>query len=101
VQQLLCYGLSVIRNNGWRVPVYLAVADYHGGVAPLLADCGFAPFSDRVMLVKQVAKWVRESVTAPAAVLETTSEVVPSSFAPPHAVKSGVLGAELPRGMHE
>lgn len=86
VKQLLCHGLTVIRENGWRAPVYLAVADYHGGVAPFLADYGFAPFSDRVMLVKHVAKWVRENVVAPAAVLETTSEVVPSPFAPPKSV---------------
>lgn len=45
MQQLLCFGLSYIRNNRWRTPVYLAVADYQGGLAPLLADFGFAPFS--------------------------------------------------------
>jgi hypothetical protein len=83
VQQLLCFGLSFIRNNGWRTPVYLAVADYQGGLASLLADYGFAPFSDRVKMVKHVAKWVRESAPAPAAVLEPASEIVPTSFAPP------------------
>ena len=61
MKQLLCWGLSVIRENDWRTPVYLAVADYQGGVAPLLSDYGFAPFSDRVKMVKQVAKWVRET----------------------------------------
>jgi hypothetical protein len=90
VQQLLCFGLSYIRNNGWRTPVYLAVADYGGGVAPMLADYGFAPFSDRVKMVKHVAKWVRESAAAPAAVLEPASEIVPTTFAPPN-------GAQRPR----
>lgn len=83
VQQLLCFGLSFIRNSGWRTPVYLAVADYQGGLAPLLSDYGFAPFSDRVKLVKHVAKWVRESVPTTAAVLDPASEIVPTSFAPP------------------
>jgi len=89
VRQLLCFGLSIIRDNRWRVPVYLAVTDYHGGVSSLLADYGFAPFSDRVKLVKHVAKWVRESVATPAAVLETASEIVSTSFAPPEPGKAG------------
>lgn len=83
VQQLLCFGLSFIRNNNWRTPVYLAVADYQGGLASLLADYGFAPFSDRVKMVKHVVHWVRESAPAPAAVLEGAGEIVPTSFAPP------------------
>ena len=83
VQQLLCFGLSYIRNNGWRTPVYLAVADYQGGLSSLLADYGFAPFSDRVKMVKHVVKYVRESTPALAPVLEPASEIVPTSFAPP------------------
>lgn len=82
VQQMLCFGLSIIRANNWRTPVYLAVADYHGGLSGLLGDYGFAPFSDRVQLVKQMAKWVRESTPAAATVMEPVSEVVPTSFAP-------------------
>ena len=83
VQQLLCFGLSYIRNNRWPTPVYLAVADYQGGLSSLLADYGFAPFSDRVKMVKYVVQYVRESAAAPLAVLEPTSEIVPTSFAPP------------------
>jgi hypothetical protein len=83
VQQLLCFGLSFIRNNGWRTPVYLAVADYQGGLAPLLSDYGFAPFTDRVKMVKHMAKWVRESAPAAVTVLEPASEIVPTTFAPP------------------
>jgi hypothetical protein len=83
VEQLLCVGLSVIRENRWRTPVYLTVADFQGGLSPLLADYGFAPFSDRVKMVKHVAKWVREAAPATAAVLEPTGEIVPTQFAPP------------------
>lgn len=95
VRQLLCFGLTVIRDNRWRAPVYIAVADYHGGVAALLSDYGFAPFSDRVKMVKQVVKWVRESTPAPAGVLEATSEIVPSSFAAPEQPVSHVMLSEI------
>ena len=82
VEQLLCVGLSVIRENNWRTPVYLVVADYQGGLSPLLADYGFAPFSDRVKMVKQVAKWVREAAPVTTAVLEPAGEIVPTPFVP-------------------
>jgi hypothetical protein len=87
VEQLLCVGLSVIRENNWRTPVYLAVADYQGGLSLLLADYGFAPFSDRVKMVKQVAKWVRDTAPAVVTVLEPTGEVVPTQFAPADHVR--------------
>jgi hypothetical protein len=87
VEQLLCVGLSVIRENNWRTPVYLAVADYQGGLSPLLSDYGFAPFSDRVKMVKQVAKWVREATPAAATVLEPTGEIVPTPFVPGNRVQ--------------
>lgn len=34
-------------------------------------------------MVKHVVKWVHESVSDPIPVVETASEVVPTSFAPP------------------
>jgi hypothetical protein len=88
VEQLLCVGLSVIRENNWRTPVYLAVTDYQGGLSPLLSDYGFAPFSDRVKMVKQVAKWMREATPAAATVLEPAGEIVPTQFAPADQVQS-------------
>ncbi len=87
MEQLLCIGLSVIRENNWRTPVYLAVADYQGGLSPLLSDYGFAPFSDRVKMVKHVAKWVREAMPAAATVLEPTGEIVPTPFVPGNRVQ--------------
>jgi hypothetical protein len=90
VEQLLCVGLSVIRENSWRTPVYLVVADYQGGLSPLLSDYGFAPFSDRVKMVKQVAKWVREAAPAAMTVLEPTGEIVPTQFVPDSPVQGKV-----------
>jgi len=53
----------------------------------LLSDYGFAPFSDRVKMVKQVAKWVREATPAVATVLEPTGEIVPTPFVPGNRVQ--------------
>lgn len=64
-QELLRHGLSLIRGYGARVPVYLAVADHHGALDAVLGDHGFAPFTDRVSLVKHVMRWLREPVAAP------------------------------------
>jgi hypothetical protein len=75
--------LAAIQENRWRQPIYVAVADYQSGANQLLTDFGFAPFSDRVKLVKAVVKRVRETVAIPAAAIESASEVVPTSFAPP------------------
>jgi hypothetical protein len=88
VEQLLCVGLSTIRENNWQTPVYMAVADYQGGMAPLLSDYGFAPFSDRVKMVKQVAKWVREAAPAATTVLEPAGEIEPTQFVPGSRVPS-------------
>ena len=86
VSQLFAIGLNLIAENGWATPVYTTVEDYHGGITPILGDLGFAPSSDRVRMVKYVVKWVRETATAPVGVIETTSEVVPSPYAPPDTV---------------
>lgn len=95
VRQLLCYGLTVIREHGWRAPVYVAVAEYHGGVATLLGDYGFAPFSDRVKMVKYVVKWVREALPSPAGVIDVPSEIIPTSFVAPDAGQPHEIGNTL------
>lgn len=82
--------LRVAAEKRWPVPLYVASSDFHGGLETILNEFGFAPFSDRVRMVKHVVKWVRESVSAPLPVAETTSEVVPTSFAPPSAVPKSV-----------
>lgn len=67
----------------WPTPLFFASSDFQGGVGAILDELGFAPFCDRVRMVKHVVKWVRESVSSPASVVETTSEIVPTTFAPP------------------
>lgn len=89
VRQLLAYGFSFVRRSRWQTPIYTAVADYQGGMDVLLAEMGFAPFSDRVKLVKHVVKRVREAVKTAAPAIETVNEGAPTTFAPPDTVRSG------------
>ena len=95
-RQLLYFGLTLARERGLTMPAYVAVADYHGGVTALLTDLGFVPFSDRVKMVKHVVQRVRESVTAPTAVIETIAETVPTPFAPPEGAHVRVNAARQP-----
>lgn len=93
VRQLLYFGVTVARDRYLRMPAYVAVPDYQGGIAAFLAELGFVPFSDRVKMVKQVVQRVRESVAAPAPVLETIGETVPAPFAPPEGAHARVITA--------
>jgi len=87
---LIGQALRVVAERRWPAPLYVASSDFHGAIETILNEFGFAPFSDRVRMVKHVVKWVRESVSTAVPVVETTSEVVPTSFAPPGAVPTSV-----------
>lgn len=87
---LIEQALAMVARQGWSAPLYVASSDYHGGLEVLLEAYGFAPFLDRVRMVKHVVKWARESVASSVPVVETASEVVPTSFAPPGAVASSI-----------
>ncbi|MBW7881208.1 MAG: hypothetical protein H3C34_00995 [Caldilineaceae bacterium] len=88
IEELLHFALAAVKADRWPLPVFIAVSDYHGGMNAILSELGFAPFSDRVKMVKHVVKWVRESIAAPLPKIETAGEVVPSPFASPDAAKS-------------
>ena len=78
---LVGQALRVVANRRWPAPLYVASSDFHGALETVLNEFGFAPFSDRVRMVKHVVKWVRESIATAIAGVETPSEVVPTSFA--------------------
>ena len=88
VRALLGHGLRLVADLHGPLPVYCALAEHEGGVGSLLTEFGFAPFSDRVRLVKPVVKWVRETVATPVPVMEPASEVVPTAFAAPENAAS-------------
>jgi hypothetical protein len=85
--------LHVVVKNQYSAPLYFASSDFQGGLDAILEELGFAPFHDRVRMVKHVVKWVRESASSPVPVVETTGEIVPTSFAPP---KAAIPSAAIP-----
>lgn len=82
-QQLINYALRVIHEDHIHLPIYIGVREYHGGVGPILAEHGFAPFTDRAKMVRHVVQWVRSPAPLLAPVLETVREVVPTPFVLP------------------
>ena len=66
-----------------HLPVYVGVRDYQGALGTLLADYGFAPFTDRAKLVKPVVQWARESALESAPILEPAAHVVAAPFTVP------------------
>jgi len=82
-QELVRHGLSLIHACSARVPVYVAVAGHHGALGAVLGDHGFAPFTDRVLLVKHVMRWIREPALSALPVVEAVTEMAPTTqFSP-------------------
>ena len=90
LRSLIDQALAIVATQRWPTPLYVAASDFHGGLDSVLEEAGFAPFRDRVRMVKHVVKRVRESVSSLLPVVEPTSEVVPTSFAPPSAVSAAL-----------
>jgi len=82
LHQLIGFALTEIRQQlNVRLPIYIGVRDYHGAMGSVLADYGFAPFTDRAKMTKHLLQWVKafEPVLTP--VLEAVPEVVAAPFA--------------------
>lgn len=80
IHQLIRWGLRVIRQDDIHLPIYIGVREYHGGLGAVLADYGFAPFTDRAKMVKHLVQWIRNPVPLLAPALETIREAVPTPF---------------------
>lgn len=81
LHQLVCFALTEIcQQSNARLPIYIGVRDYHGGVGSVLADYGFAPFTDRAKMAKQLLQWVKVPETVLTPVLEAVPEVVAAPF---------------------
>jgi len=83
VRALLDHALAVVREQSMRLPVYIGVCDYHGGLGSALEEYGFAPFTDRARMVRVVKQWVRETAPAYAPALAGVGEVIPTQFVIP------------------
>lgn len=77
LHQLVCFALTEIRQqHHLRLPIYVGVRDYHGGVGSVLSDYGFAPFTDRAKMTKHLLHWVKVAEPVSLPVLEAVPEVV-------------------------
>lgn len=90
-RQLITFALRSLAQPSERRPVYFAVTEYQGGIAPFLTELGFAPFTDQARVVKPIVQWVLENESGRAPQLEVTQEVVATVQSVSHRV--GRVGA--------
>jgi hypothetical protein len=89
--QLLGAGLSALTGRRKRLPVYVAVKEFQGGLAPVLADAGFAPFADHARMVRQTVQRVVGTESVRMSALEAIPEAL-TTFRPlPDATAPGSL----------
>jgi hypothetical protein len=86
VQLLLRHALAEIADAQHIHAVYIAVRIYQEGIEPILCDYGFAPFTDRARMVRNIWQWAHRPVVSWASSLEAVREAVPGSLAMPKAV---------------
>ncbi len=94
VQTLLTHALSVVRERSMRMPVYIGVSDYHGGLGSVLDEYGFAPFTDRARMVKSVRQWVRDPALAFTPAIERVGEAVPTQFVIPEEQRLATISGQ-------
>lgn len=73
-RQLLFYALKALGQLNERRPIYIPVAEHHGGVTPLLTELGFAPFTDQAKMVRPIVQWAMEVEPVRTAPLEVAHE---------------------------
>jgi len=73
---LISAGLRIARTQAVRIPVYIAVREYQGGLGPVLADFGFAPVIDHAKMVKHMVNRVVETETARNRAVAVRSEAI-------------------------
>ena len=88
IHQLIQQGVAAICEHDCNLPIYIGVDEYQGGIAPLLVEYGFAPFTDVVKAVKQTVQPVYEGGRIRMPVLETLPRV---ASAPYHRHSTHVL----------
>lgn len=79
--QLVTAGLAMIPARRRRLPVYMAVKEFQGGLGAVLDDFGFAPFADHARMVRQMVQRVAATESVRLPVLEAIPEGA-AGFAP-------------------
>ena len=86
VHRLLRHALSEIMEDKSTHPVYISVREYQRGMESILAEYGFAPFTDRARMVRNIWQRAYRPVHVRAAAMETVKEAIPGSLVLPKAV---------------
>ena len=100
LHELVRFGLTVIREDGVRLPVYVGVCEYESVLGSVLTDYGFAPFTDRAKLVKHVLQWVRSTAPLLTPVLDSVREVVPTPYVWPEEPRQRQILTQAKHGIH-
>ena len=82
-RQLLDFALQRIHEAPHVHRAYIGVRAYQTGLNAHLSDCGFAPFTDRMVMVRNILQWQRRTVDHRMPKLEAVREAVPGSLAIP------------------
>ena len=80
---LLGFALQRIYEAPHFHRAYISVRAYQTGLNALLSDYGFAPFTDRMLMVRNILQWRRRPVDQRMPALEAVQEAVPGSLAIP------------------
>lgn len=75
IHLLVQQGIASVHEVNCNLPVYIGVDEYQSGIAPILIEYGFAPFTDVVKAVKQTMQPIREGIRLRMPVLETLPSV--------------------------
>ena len=80
---LLDFALQRIAEAPLVRRAYIGVRAYQTGINALLSDYGFAPFTDRMLMVRNILQWQRRTVDQRTPALKTVRRAVPGSLAMP------------------
>ncbi len=80
---LLDFALQRIHEAPHVHRAYIGVRAYQTGINALLSDFGFAPITDRMLMVRNILQWQRRPVDHRMPALESVREAVPGSLAIP------------------
>jgi hypothetical protein len=90
VHLLLRHALFEIAAAQAVNPIYISVREYQSGLESILSDYGFAPFTDRARMVRNIWQWAYRPATLRVPALESVREVIPGSLVIPKTIHDEV-----------
>jgi hypothetical protein len=80
IESLVRQGIVIAAQRAYRLPVYVGVDEYQGGLASTLVDLGFAPFIDVVKTVRHTVQHVVERSPLRIPIFEPATTIVPVPY---------------------